>query len=125
LINQILFVCCLDECLKETIYSIHDQRASCSLLHDELSVIEGLELYEQIKSLMTSQFYQIHKDFTPVAKYLFEKAVQEIKTARLKSLRMIPNLLRQSSCLGNHESSFLLYAIYSFGIGVPKDSQLV
>jgi len=74
---------------------------------------------------MTKQLYQLKKNSTLLANYMFEKAVNEIQESQLKNISLIVELLRQSSCLGHHDSSFMLYAIYSFGIGLKKDTKLV
>jgi hypothetical protein len=69
------------------------------------------------------QFGSLRK--SSLAKNLFIRALKEIETNSFKAMPFIIKLLRQSSCLGNNEASFMLSTIYSDGIGVKSDKSLV
>ena len=64
-------------------------------------------------------------EYSFARQYLFEKAITELETNGFENLEFIIKLLKDSSCLENHEASFVLSVIYLHGIGVKADSDLV
>jgi TPR repeat protein len=63
-------------------------------------------------------------DRISVGKYLLSNAIDELKKNGFVSIDLILKHLRESSCLGNHQSSFIISVIYLHGIGIKANSLL-
>lgn len=64
-------------------------------------------------------------DFSSIAKYLLSKTFEQFKNNGFEKINSALNSLRVSSCLGNHEASFVLSLIYLHGIGTKSDQIMV
>lgn len=90
---------------------------------------DDLLIYNQLKKLILSRkdftYDSINSDINSIAKYLLKNALEEFKNHGFGDIKHIIKLLRQSSCFGNHEASFMLSVIYLHGIGIKSDETIV
>ena len=60
-----------------------------------------------------------------IGRILFDKSLSEIDLKGFHNFDLIINLLKQSSCLNYHESSYFLSIIYSYGIRTESNNTMV
>jgi hypothetical protein len=59
-----------------------------------------------------------------IGKYLLANTIAEIKENGFVNMNAILKNLRESSCLGNHESSYIISVIYTHGIVIEASNLL-
>lgn len=65
------------------------------------------------------------KDSASIAKFIFKTTIENFKEDGFKNINSFIKSMQESSCLGNHEASFILSIIYLHGIGLKSDSLMV
>lgn len=75
-------------------------------------------MYKQLKNNFE------HETFNRLSlgKYILNNAIQDLKQNGFDNIRKILKNLKEASCLGNHEASFILSVIYLHGISIKADS---
>lgn len=60
-----------------------------------------------------------------IGKYLHEKAINELNENGFENFNSIITMLKQSSCLDYHQSTYFLSIIYSYGIKIQPNKTKV
>jgi hypothetical protein len=88
----------------------------------------------RVSNKLSSAFNQIDKSIfnhlkkrpnDQIGKMLFDRFLNEIDLNEFQNIDLIINILKQSSCLNYHESSYFLSIIYSHGIRTESNKILV
>jgi hypothetical protein len=88
----------------------------------DASEFQEILLYQDLKKLLIKNS---DPDFDLiVGKFLFERSIREIDNNGFRNFELIIRMLKQSSCLNFHESSYFLSVIYSY-IKKPNKTQVL
>lgn len=88
----------------------------------------------RVSNKLSSAFNQIDRSIynhlkkrpnDQIGEMLFDRFLNEIDLNEFQNIDMIINILKQSSCLNYHESSYFLSIIYSHGIRTESNKILV
>ena len=77
-------------------------------------------LYREIRNKLLKK-----NDLKLIGKLLFDKSLKELDENGFRHFNLIIEMLKQSSCLDYHESSYLLSIIYSYGITIEPNNAKV
>jgi len=114
----------IEKCKTHSLFFKTPVQPTCKIFRKLMDASEFQEilLYQDLKKLLIKNS---DPDFDLiVGKFLFERSIREIDNNGFRNFELIIRMLKQSSCLNFHESSYFLSVIYSY-IKKPNKTQVL